>query len=640
MFKRATALVPWLDSLPRMEPTNKKLGALTIGAIGVVFGDIGTSPLYAFKESFHPAHGIPLNQVTVFGILSVMFWAMTALVTVKYLLFMMRADNKGEGGILALTALAQRCFRKGTRQHWWVVALGMFGAAMFYGDAIITPAMSVLSAMEGLKIVTPELEKFVLPMSIGIMVGLFAIQRHGTAAVGKFFGPTMVLWFLVLAVLGAVQIAQHPGILAALNPWHSWQFFIEHKFAAWITLGAVVLCVTGGEALYADMGHFGRTPIRLGWFAIVWPALLLNYYGQGALVLANPAAVANPFYLMVPDWALIPLIVLATSAAIIASQAVISGAFSLTKQAVQLGYLPRFNIQHTNEREAGQIYVPFVNWGLLIGIIALVVIFKKSENLAAAYGIAVMLTMTIDTLLLFVVMIKIWKWNPLATIVIILGILANDIMFLSATFTKIAEGGWFPLLIGAGVFTIMSTWRRGREIVRRKVNDGAMPLKGFVDSISLSDTPRVEGTGVFMTTNPDGVPNALLHNLKHNKVLHGRVIILSIQIEDIPRVPKEDYIWINSLGHGFYSITAHYGFKETPNVPAMMEDCRLQSMNFDMMETSFFVNRESLIATPRGGMALWREHLFVWMSHLAAKASDYFRIPTNRVVELGTQVEI
>ena len=623
-----------------MESKDKKLSALTIGAIGVVFGDIGTSPLYALKESFSPTHGIPLNATTVYGILSVMFWAMTALVTVKYLLFMMRADNKGEGGILALTALAQRCFRKGTRRHWWVVALGMFGAAMFYGDAIITPAISVLSAVEGLGLVEPALNQFVVPISIGILIALFAVQRHGTAAVGLFFGPVMVLWFLVLAILGMVQIVNNPAVLQAFNPWYSWQFFIEHKVAAWITLGAVVLCVTGGEALYADMGHFGRKPIRVGWFSLVWPALLLNYFGQGALLLSNPDAIKNPFYLMAPNWALLPMVGLAACATVIASQAVISGAFSLTKQAIQLGYLPRFSIQHTNEKESGQIYIPFINWGLLIGIITLVIIFKNSSNLAAAYGIAVMLTMTIDTLLLLVVMVYIWKWSRFFAAILVGGILTNDLMFLSATATKIGDGGWFPLVIGVAMFTVMSTWRRGREIVRRKVNDGAMPLKGFVESISLSDTPRVEGTGVFMTTNPDGVPNALLHNLKHNKVLHGRVIILSIVIEDIPRVPKEDYIWIDNHGHGFYTITAHYGFKESPNVPVMLEDCRLQSMKFDMMDTSFFVNRESLIATPKGGMALWREHIFVWMSHLAAKASDYFRIPTNRVVELGTQVEI
>jgi KUP system potassium uptake protein len=623
-----------------MDNSNKKLGALTIGAIGVVFGDIGTSPLYALKESFAPAHGIPLSQGTVFGILSVMFWAMMALVTVKYLVFMMRADNKGEGGILALTALAQRCFRASSRARWLVISLGIFGASMFYGDAIITPAMTVLSAIEGLNVATPTFEKFVMPISIGILVGLFAIQRHGTATIGKFFGPTMVVWFIVLAMLGIGQIVQNPGIIKAINPWYSWQFFIEHKTAAWLTLGAVVLCVTGGEALYADMGHFGKRPIRYGWFALVWPALFINYLGQGALVLADPAAIKNPFYLMAPSWALIPLIVLATAAAIIASQAVISGAFSLTKQAIQLGYLPRFAIQYTSEKEMGQIYVPFINWGLLIGIIVLVVIFKNSSNLAAAYGIAVMLTMTIDTLLLFVVMTRIWRWNKVFAVVLTGGILANDFMFLSASMVKIGDGGWFPLIIGAVMFTIMSTWYRGRQIVRRVTNESAMPLKLFVDSISMNPPHKVEGTGIFMTTNPDGVPNALLHNLKHNKVLHERVVVLSIINEDIPYVPDEDYVWIEDMGHGFWKITGHYGFKEQPDIPEMLHACRLQSMHFDMMETTFFINRETLIATPAGGMALWREHLFVWMSHLAAKASDYFRIPTNRVVELGTQVEI
>lgn len=623
-----------------MENNERKAGALTIAAIGIVFGDIGTSPLYALKETFQPKYGIPLNEATVTGILSVMFWAMMALVAIKYLVFMMRADNKGEGGILALTALAQRCFRSGSKRHWWVVALGMFGASMFYGDAIITPAMTVLSAVEGLKVVTPAFDAYVMPLAIGILIALFAIQRHGTAMIGKFFGPTMLLWFLVLAALGLVQIVQNPGILKAFNPWYSWQFFIEHKTAAWITLGAVVLCVTGGEALYADMGHFGRKPIRQGWFYVVWPALMLNYFGQGALLLANPMAVANPFFFLAPSWALIPVIILATAAAIIASQAVISGAFSLTKQAIQLGYLPRFRIAYTSDQEMGQIYVPFINWGLLLGIITLVLIFKNSDNLASAYGIAVMLTMTIDTLLLFVVMLFIWRWNRFLATIVTLGILANDFMFLSATVIKIGDGGWFPLVIGVTMFTIMSTWRRGRDIVRRKVNDGAMPIKLFVESMSMSDTPRVEGTGVFMTTNPDGVPNSLLHNLKHNRILHGRVIILSILIEDIPHVPKEDYIWIENLGHGFYKVQAHYGYMETPDIPKMLADCRLQSMSFDMMETSFFVNRETLIATPKGGMALWREHLFVWMTHIAEKATDYFRIPSNRVVELGTQVEI
>ena len=623
-----------------MESPNKKIGALTIGAIGVVFGDIGTSPLYALKESFNPAHGIPLNEATVLGILSLMFWSLVTLVTVKYLVFMMRADNRGEGGILALTALAQRCFRTRSKKRWVITSLGMFGAAMFYGDGLITPAVTVLSAVEGLKIVSPMLEPYVIPLTIGILIGLFSIQRHGTGTIGKLFGPTMVVWFAVLALLGIGQIIQNPWVLKAVYPAYSFQFLIEHRFAAFITLGSVVLCVTGGEALYADMGHFGKKPIRYAWFCMVWPALLINYFGQGALMLANPEAVKNPFFLMVPPWALLPMVALATAAAIIASQAVISGAFSLTKQAIQLGYLPRFAINHTSEKEAGQIYVPFVNWLMLIAIILLVLGFKNSDNLTGAYGIAVTITMLIDTLLLFVVMTRIWRWSFPLSLLLITIIIGNDIMFLAACLTKIADGGWFPLVVGAVMFTIMSTWRKGREILRKRMNEGAMPLDMFVESMAMSDTPKVPGTGIFMTTNGKGVPSALLHNLKHNKVLHGRVIILTITVEDIPRVPKEDYIWIENLGHGFYRIAAHYGFKESPNIPAMLADCKLQHMDFDMMETSFFVNRESLIATPGGDMAMWREHLFVWMSHLAAKASDYFRIPSNRVVELGTQVEI
>jgi KUP system potassium uptake protein len=623
-----------------MDPSQKKLSALTIGAIGVVFGDIGTSPLYALKESFNPVHGIPLNQSTVLGILSLMFWSLMTLVTVKYLMFMMRADNRGEGGILALTALAQRCFRASSRGRWIVTSLGIFGAAMFYGDGIITPAMSVMSAVEGLSLYAPALEKFVLPLSIGILIGLFAIQRHGTAVIGKFFGPTMIAWFAILAVTGALQIAKNTGVLAAINPYYSFAFLIEHKFAAFITLGAVVLCVTGGEALYADMGHFGRQPIRRAWFWLVWPALLLNYFGQGALLLTNPEAIKNPFYLMVPEWALLPMIVLATLAPVIASQAVITGAFSLTKQAIQLGYLPRFAINHTSEREEGQIYVPFINWFMLAAIVLLVLGFKNSSNLASAYGIAVTITMLIDTLLLFVVMTRIWRWNKYLAFGLTGVVVGNDVMFLSACLTKVLDGGWFPLVLGVVMFTIMSTWWRGRQIVRKHSNEGVMPLKLFVDSLAMSPPHKVPGTGIFMTASTDGVPNAMLHNLKHNKVLHERVIILSVVIEDIPFVPKEDYVWIEDLSNGFWKVTGHFGFKETPDIPAMLADCRLQSMSFDMMDTSFFINRETLIATPGGGMALWREHLFVWMSHLAAKASDYFRIPSNRVVELGSQVEI
>ena len=624
-----------------MDNSNKKLGALTIGAIGVVFGDIGTSPLYALKESFNPAHGIPLNESSVLGILSLMFWSLMTLVTVKYLVFMMRADNKGEGGILALTALAQRCYRASSRGRWGVTMLAIFGAAMFYGDGVITPAISVLSAVEGLKVASPTLAAYVLPISIGILVALFAIQKQGTAALGRFFGPTMLLWFAVIAALGIKEVVKNPHVLLAINPYYSFAFLLEHRFLAFVVLGSVVLCVTGAEALYADMGHFGKQPIRRAWYCVVWPALLLNYFGQGALVLANPKAVENPFFLMVPSWGLVPMIILATVATVIASQAVISGAFSMTKQAIQLGYLPRFAILHTNDKQAGQIYVPFINWIMLAVIVLLVLGFKTSDNLAAAYGIAVTMTMLAATMLLYVVMSRIWRWHPAVVIGITTIIICNDLMFMSACLLKITDGGWFPLLMGGLIFTLMSTWQRGRAIVRKVTKESAMPLKLFVDSIALSPPHKVAGTGVFMTVNPDGVPNAMLHNLKHNKVLHERVIILSVVTEDIPYVPKEDYVWIESMGHGFWKITGHYGFKEQPNIPAMLTDCKLQSMEFDMMETSFFINRETLIATPNnGGMAMWREHLFVWMSHLAGKASDYFRIPTNRVVELGTQVEI
>ena len=624
-----------------MDNSNKKLGALTIGAIGVVFGDIGTSPLYALKESFNPAHGIPLNESSELGILSLMFWSLMTLVTVKYLVFMMRADNKGEGGILALTALAQRCYRASSRGRWGVTMLAIFGAAMFYGDGVITPAISVLSAVEGLKVASPTLAAYVLPISIGILVALFAIQRQGTAALGRFFGPTMLLWFAVIAALGIKEVVKNPHVLLAINPYYSFAFLLEHRFLAFVVLGSVVLCVTGAEALYADMGHFGKQPIRRAWYCVVWPALLLNYFGQGALVLANPKAVENPFFLMVPSWGLVPMIILATVATVIASQAVISGAFSMTKQAIQLGYLPRFAILHTNDKQAGQIYVPFINWIMLAVIVLLVLGFKTSDNLAAAYGIAVTMTMLAATMLLYVVMSRIWRWHPAVVIGITTIIICNDLMFMSACLLKITDGGWFPLLMGGLIFTLMSTWQRGRAIVRKVTKESAMPLKLFVDSIALSPPHKVAGTGVFMTVNPDGVPNAMLHNLKHNKVLHERVIILSVVTEDIPYVPKEDYVWIESMGHGFWKITGHYGFKEQPNIPAMLTDCKLQSMEFDMMETSFFINRETLIATPNnGGMAMWREHLFVWMSHLAGKASDYFRIPTNRVVELGTQVEI
>ena len=623
-----------------MDTSKNKLGALTIGAIGIVFGDIGTSPLYALKECFKPEYGIPINQAAVYGILSLMFWSIMALVTIKYLVFMMRADNKGEGGILALTALAQRCYRTGSTARSIVTALGIFGAAMFYGDGIITPAISVLSAVEGLEIATPAFQHWVVPIAIIILVLLFILQKRGTATIGRLFGPTMVVWFIMLSILGLIQIIQQPDILLAINPLYSFQFMIEHRFAAFITLGAVVLCVTGGEALYADMGHFGRRPIRMGWFCLVWPALLINYFGQGALLLADPAAIKHPFFLLAPSWALLPLVALATMATVIASQAVISGAFSLTRQAIQLGYLPRFAILHTSEKAIGQIYVPFINWFLCISIILLVIGFHTSSNLAGAYGIAVTITMGIDTLLLFVVMTRIWRWSVVFASGLVTVLMLNDLAFLSANLFKIVEGGWFPLFIGAAAFTVMTTWRRGREILLGRINEDSMPLKLFLESIAASPPMKVEGTGIFLTTNPEGVPNALLHNLKHNKVLHERVVILSLFVEDIPHVPKEDYVWVEDLGFGFWRIIGHYGFMQIPNVPALLADCRSQGLSFDLMDTSFFVNRETIISTPGKGMARWREQVFIWMSHLASKATDYFHIPTNRVVELGAQVEI
>jgi KUP system potassium uptake protein len=623
-----------------MDTNKNKLGALTIGAIGIVFGDIGTSPLYALRECFKAEYGIPINQSTVYGILSLMFWSITALVTIKYLVFMMRADNKGEGGILALTALAQRCYRTGSTARSVVTALGIFGAAMFYGDGIITPAISVLSAVEGLEIATPAFQNWVVPIAIVILVLLFVLQKRGTATIGRLFGPTMVVWFITLSILGLIQIIQQPDILLAINPVYSFQFMIEHRYAAFITLGAVVLCVTGGEALYADMGHFGRRPIRMGWFCVVWPALIINYFGQGALLLSDPATIKHPFFLLAPSWALLPLVALATVATVIASQAVISGAFSLTRQAIQLGYLPRFAILHTSEKAIGQIYVPFINWFLCISIILLVIGFHTSSNLAGAYGIAVTITMGIDTLLLFVVMTRIWHWSVVFASGLVTVLMLNDLAFLSANLLKIVEGGWFPLLVGAASFTVMTTWTRGREILLGRITEGSMPLKLFLESIAASPPIKVEGTGVFLTTNPEGVPNALLHNLKHNKVLHERVVILSLVVEDIPYVPKEDYIWVEDLGFGFWRIIGHYGFMQIPNVPALLADCRSQSLSFDLMDTSFFVNRETIISTTGGGMARWREQIFIWMSHLASKATDYFHIPTNRVVELGAQVEI
>jgi KUP system potassium uptake protein len=618
----------------------RRMSPLVLGAIGVVFGDIGTSPLYALRVAFSGVHGIAVTAENIYGLLSILFWAVMVIVTLKYVTLIMRADNRGEGGILALTALVSRGVDAKSRVRWWLVGFGIFGSAMFYGDGMITPAVSVLGAVEGLEVLSPLLHSFIVPMSLAILVGLFSIQRRGTASVGAFFGPVCIVWFLALAALGLFQIVQQPGILAALSPLYAIHFIVEHPLATFFALGAVVLAVTGTEALYADMGHFGALPIRLGWYLLVLPALTLNYFGQGALLLGDPATIKNPFYLMAPQWAVLPLIILATAAAVIASQAVISGAFSLTRQAIQMGYCPRLRILHTSDREIGQIYVPFINWTLFVAVTLLVLGFRSSDNLAAAYGIAVTMAMMIDSVLIYVVMRRVWHWSRPIAVLIALPLLAIDAALLSANLVKVPDGGWFPLLIGAAVFTLLTTWKKGRQILMERLDEDSMPLDLFIDSIGTSPPPRVPGTAVFLTSTANRVPHALLHNLKHNKVLHDRVVFLTVVTRDIPRVPESERVRTTELGCQFWRMEAFYGFVEDPDVPALLEAPGADGLQFDMMDTSFFVSRETLIATVRHGMALWRERLFVAMSKMAVKASDFFGVPTNRVVELGTQVEL
>jgi KUP system potassium uptake protein len=618
----------------------KKLAPLILGAIGVVYGDVGTSPLYTMRVVFTGEHGLPLNPGNVYGLLSIVFWALVIIVTLKYVTLIMRADNRGEGGILALTALVSRGVEHRSRMRWWLVGFGIFGAAMFYGDGMITPAITVLGAVEGLDIATPALHNYVVPVSLVVLVGLFWIQRRGTASVGVMFGPVMCVWFAVLAVLGVLQIIERPGVLAAVSPLYAVEFVAGNPRAAFLALGAIVLAVTGTEALYADMGHFGATPIRRAWLFAVMPALVLNYFGQGALVLADGAAIRNPFYLMAPQWALVPLVLLATMAAVIASQAVISGAFSLTRQAIQMGYCPRLKILHTSDREIGQIYVPFINWTLFVAVTLLVLGFRNSDNLAAAYGIAVTMAMMIDSVLIFVVMRRIWGWSLPAAAAIAIPLLLVDVAFLASNSLKIPDGGWFPLLIGGVVFTLLTTWKRGRAILMDRLAEDTMPLDAFIASVGESPPPRVPGTAVFLTSTANRVPHALLHNLKHNKVLHERVVFLTVHTRDIPRVTAAERIVIGDLGYQFWTLEAYYGFVEEPDVPILLEQCAARGLEFDMMDTSFFVSRETLIATVSPGMALWREQIFVALSKMAVKASDFFHVPTNRVVELGTQVEL
>ena len=620
------------------------LAATAMAAMGVVFGDIGTSPLYTMKEVFAGPHRLAVNAENVLGILSLVFWALTMTVSLKYVLFIMRADNRGEGGIMALTALALRTANASPRVLWLISALGIFGAALFYGDAVITPAMSVLAAVEGLEVATPVLKPYVLPITVAVLFGLFIFQRHGTAAVGALFGPVMMFWFATLGVLGLWNVLRYPSVLAAINPWYALSFAFEHPGLAFLALGSVVLAITGGEALYADMGHFGRRAIKWAWFAFVFPLLYLNYLGQGALILNDPQAIQNPFFLMVPsELLLIPLVLLATTATVIASQAVISGAFSLTSQAMQLGYCPRLQVRFTSEREMGQIYVPNINWLLLVTVVLVVLGFRTSSNLASAYGIAVTLTMMIDTLLAFVVVRALWQWSwPRAALFLVFFVLV-DFAFFSANVVKVLDGGWFPLAIGCSVFVLLSTWRLGRRLLSERQRQQSIPLDAFIAGIAEDGSHRIAGTGVFLTAHPQGVPRAMLHNLNHNRVLHERVVVLNVTTEDVPHVPAGERLRVEALTQGFYRLFIRYGFKDEPDVPRALAACAELGMRFEMLETSFFLGRETVVRLPLShpvAMAQWRQTLFNWMFRNADTATEFFKLPPNRVVELGAQVEL
>ena len=623
---------------PAAGNSRSRLLALCFGAIGVVYGDIGTSPLYAFREAFGQ-HGVVVGRENVLGVLSLIFWSLVMVVSVKYATFIMRADNKGEGGIMALMALAQRGVN-GRRARWALMVIGLFGAALFFGDGVVTPAISVLSAVEGIEVVRPELHAFVVPITVLILLGLFAIQKHGTSRVGPLFAPVTLIWFLSLGALGVHGIVQEPQVLNALSPHHAVLFFVHNGKFAIFAMGAVVLAITGAEALYTDMGHFGRRPIRLVWFFVVSPCLVLNYLGQGAIVLEDPAKAANPFYLLVPPPLLIPMIVLATMATIVASQAVISGAFSMARQAIQLGYLPRMHVLHTSKETIGQIYLPWINRALLVLTIAAVLGFRSSENLVAAYGLAVVGTMLMNTLLVVVVARRVWRWNRFYVGLAGILFLGIDLVLLLAVADKIEYGGWFPLALGLLVFAAMTTWRRGRDLVMRAVRQGGLALAPFISSIVAHPPLRVPGTAVFLTANEDGVPHALLHNLKHNKVLHERNVILTVETVETPIAEADERTSIASLGDNFYKLTLRYGFAEDPDVPRTLTAIGACGLPFDLMDTTFFLSRESIVATDRPGMALWRDRLFVFMQRNAIPATAFFQIPGNRLIELGTQVEI
>ena len=613
---------------------------LVIGAVGVVFGDIGTSPLYTLKEAFGPHYGLEADPANVLGVLSLILWSLVLVVTLKYVAVLMRADNRGEGGILALTALVQRSLPVAAPLSYTVGILGIFGTALFFGDGVITPAISVLSAVEGLEVAAPDLKRFVLPITLAVLVALFAMQKHGTERVGRIFGPITCVWFAALAVLGVVEIVQHPAVLAAANPVWAIRFFVEHGVLAWLALGAVVLAVTGGEALYADMGHFGRLPIRLAWLGLVLPSLVLNYFGQGAFILSHPGEVANPFYELVPGWALYPMIVLATLATVIASQALISGTFSVVRQAIQLGYLPRMEIVHTSARTEGQIFIPLVNRAMLVSVIAVVLGFGSSSNLAIAYGVSVTGTMLISTMLLVILARVRWRlpgWQvwPLAAVFLVI-----EAAFFSANVIKFVEGAWFPLALGVVAFAMMRSWRRGRELVKVQMNRDSLRIEHFVGNLVSHPPVRVPGTAVFLTPSNQFMPPAMLHNLKHNKVLHERNVLLSVEILGVPRAELAERVVHTDLGHGFSRLTLRFGYLEDPDVPRALNQWDIPGAPFGVMETTYFASRESLSARPGQGMALWRDKLFLFMSRNATPATEFFHIPGNRLVELGTQVVI
>ncbi|HEV7290337.1 potassium transporter Kup [Sphingomonas sp.] len=614
------------------------LWKLAVGAIGIVFGDIGTSPLYAFKETFAGHHPLALDQEHIMGVISLMFWSMMAVVTLKYVSVIMRADNKGEGGSLALLALINRS----SGQKKWtagIVLLGVFATALFYGDSMITPAVSVLSAVEGIAVAAPTFSGWILPIAVAILVALFSIQRTGTARVGAMFGPIMLGYFATIATLGTLSVIKTPEVLWALLPSYAVHFFVIDGFAAFLALGSVVLAVTGAEALYADMGHFGRRPIRVSWLWFVLPALMLNYMGQGALLMRDASALQSPFYMLAPEYLRLPLVGIATMAAIIASQAVITGAFSVTQQGIQLGFIPRLRISHTSADTAGQIYIPLINWALMIAIILLVLTFQTSSNLTAAYGIAVTGAMLIDNFLIAVVLFGLWKWKKRYAVPLLALFFVVDLAYFTANMTKVPDGGWFPLLVGVVIFTLLTTWAKGRRLMVERMREAAMPIKVFIQSAASSAT-RVKGTAVFMTSTPEGVPHALLHNLKHNKVLHERVVLLTVKIADQPYVDDKDRVTLDDLGQGFHRMKILYGFMQEADVPAALQSCSTCGGAFNMMDTSFFLSRQTLLPSESPGMRIWREKLFAWMLRNAESAMEFFRLPTNRVVELGSQVEI